>query len=113
MPLLDSSVFFGRPGDPSVRDVEATVSFPHIVFIFAVCCTVGLSFMSTEGLGAAEASPAKKSRAVAGRASGPATVATLFVRPVTLWFAVFVGILGLVAVQRSVPEPGSMYQRNV
>lgn len=111
---MDSSIFFDRPAvDPSVRDVEATVPFLRVVFIFAACYIVGLSATLPEGLGAAETSPAETSRAVAGWTSRLVSVATLFVPPVTPWFAVFFGILGLVAVRRFVPKLDHMCQRNV
>lgn len=96
-----------------VWGTRATVPFLEIVFIFAVGSIVGLLSMLPGGLGAAEASLAGMFKAVAGMASGPAVVATFVVRLVTLWFAVFVGILGLVAVQCFVPRPDHVDHRDV
>lgn len=96
-----------------VRGVGATVPFLEVVFIFAVGSIVGLLSMLPGGLGAAEASLTGMFQAVAGLASGPAAAATLVVRLVTLWFAVLIGILGLMAMRYSVPGLDQAYRRNV
>lgn len=111
---MDSIIFFGGPLiDSNERDVGPTVPFLKVVFIFAVRSIVGLPSMLPGRLGAAEASLTEMFQAVAGRTSGSTTAATLFIRLVTPWFALFVGILGLVAVGRSVPASDRMYQSNV
>lgn len=87
-----------------VRGVGATVPFLEIAFIFAVSSIVGLLSMLPGGVGAAEASLAGMFRAVAGLASGPAALVTLIIRLVTLWFAAFLGVLGLAVAQRFITK---------
>lgn len=92
----------------TVRGVGATVPFLVVVFVFAVASIAGSLSLLPGGIGAAEASLAGMFVAVGGLASGQAAAATLVIRLLTLWFAVFVGILGLAAVQRSGPRPKAL-----
>ena len=88
-----------------VRGVGSAVPFLEIAFIFAVSSIVGLLSMLPGGIGAAETSLTGLFRVVAGLGSGPAAVATLMTRLVTLWFAACIGIVGLAATQRLVTKP--------
>lgn len=74
--------------------------FLKVVFIFAVSSIAGAVSMLPGGLGAAEASMAGMFKAVAGIEAGLAIALTIVIRLVTLWFAVFVGMLGLLALRK-------------
>lgn len=89
----------------TVRGVGAAVPFLVVVFIFAVASIAGSLSLLPGGIGAAEASLAGMFVAVAGLAGGQATAATLVIRLLTLWFAVFVGILGLAVMRYLDPGP--------
>jgi uncharacterized protein (TIRG00374 family) len=89
----------------SIKAVGATVSFLEVSFIFAMSSFVGALTPLPGGIGAVEVSLAGMLRAVAGLTSGQAAAATFVVRLVTLWFAVLVGVVGLVSVRRVAPRP--------
>jgi len=88
-----------------VQGVGDTVPFMKVAFIFAVSSIVGLVSMLPGGIGATEATLTGMFRVTAGLAKGPAAAATLITRLVTLWFAAFLGILGLMAMRRLTPKP--------
>ena len=79
--------------------------FLVVVFIFAVSSLGGALSMVPGGIGEAEAGLAGGFRFYAGLSGGLAGALTLLIRLATLWFATFVGILGLLVVRRVVGEP--------
>jgi uncharacterized protein (TIRG00374 family) len=70
-----------------------------VVFIFAVASIVGVASMLPGGIGPAEAGLAGQFIALAGLASGPAAALTIVIRLATLWFAIVLGIVGLLALR--------------
>jgi uncharacterized protein (TIRG00374 family) len=75
------------------------VPFLEVTFIFAVSSLAGALFFTPGGLGVAEAGLAGMFRTVSGLPGGPAGVLTLVIRLATLWFAVLIGMLGLLALR--------------
>ena len=70
-----------------------------VVFIFAVASIVGVASMLPGGIGSAEAFLAAQFIAIAGLTSGPAAALTIVIRLATLWFAIVLGIVGLLALR--------------
>lgn len=85
--------------------VGADQPFLVVVFIFAVSSLAGALSFVPGGIGVAEAGLVGMFVAVAGLAGGVAAALTLVIRIATLWFATFIGILGLVLVRRMIGEP--------
>lgn len=82
-----------------VAGLGADVPFLMVVFIFAVSSIVGVMSMLPGGIGPAEAGLAGQFIALAGLASGPAAALTIVIRLATLWFAIALGIAGLLALR--------------
>lgn len=78
--------------------------FLVVAFIFAVSSLAGALSMVPGGIGVAEAGLAGLFRTVGNLSGGIAGALTLLIRLATLWFATFVGILGLLVVRRVVGE---------
>ncbi len=88
-----------------VVGIGANVPFLVVVFIFAVSSLGGALSMVPGGIGVAEAGLAGGFRFYAGLSGGLAGALTLLIRLATLWFATFVGIVGLLVLRRVVGEP--------
>ncbi|MGF1471382.1 MAG: YbhN family protein [Rubrobacteraceae bacterium] len=82
-----------------VVGIGAEVPFLLVVFIFAVSSIVGVASMLPGGIGPAEAGLTAQFIALAGLSGGVATALTVVIRLATLWFAVVLGIAGLVALR--------------
>ena len=82
-----------------VVGIGAEVPFLMVVFIFAVASIVGVASMLPGGIGPAEAGLAGQFIALAGLSSGPAAALTIVIRLATLWFAIVLGIAGLLALR--------------
>jgi uncharacterized protein (TIRG00374 family) len=82
-----------------VVGIGVEVPFLMVVFIFAVASIVGVASMLPGGIGPAEAGLAGQFIALAGLASGPAAALTIVIRLATLWFAIVLGIAGLLALR--------------
>jgi len=78
----------------------AEVDFLLVVFVFAVSSLLGVLSMIPGGIGAVEAGLALQFTRLAGMSSGLAGALTFVIRLATLWFATFIGILGLLLVRR-------------
>lgn len=78
-----------------VMGIGAEVPFLMVVFIFAVSSIVGVMSMLPGGIGMAEAGLAGQFIALAGLTDGMAAALTIVIRLATLWFAVILGIAGL------------------
>lgn len=78
----------------------ADVDFLMVVFVFAVSSLLGVLSMIPGGIGAVEAGLALQFTRLAGMSSGLAGALTFVIRLATLWFATFIGILGLLLVRR-------------
>jgi glycosyltransferase 2 family protein len=76
--------------------IGAGQPFLMVVFVYVVSLLAGTLSMLPGGIGAAEASLAGMFGAVAGLSVSTSVALTLVIRMTTLWFAVFVGIVGLV-----------------
>lgn len=79
--------------------IGAEVPFLMVVFIFAVSSIVGVASMLPGGIGPAEAGLAGQFIALAGLASGLAAALTIVIRLATLWFAIVLGVAGLLALR--------------
>ena len=79
--------------------------FLVVVFIFAVSSLAGALSMVPGGIGVAEAGLVGMFTFYARISGGLAGALTLLIRLATLWFATFVGIIGLLVVRRVVGEP--------
>lgn len=77
----------------------AELDFLLIVFVFAVSSIGGALSMIPGGIGVAEAGLAGMFIGLGGLAQGPAVALTFLVRLATLFFATFIGILGLISVR--------------
>ncbi len=88
-----------------VLGIGVDTPFLVVVFIFAVSSLGGALSMVPGGIGVAEAGLAGGFRFYAGLSGGLAGALTLLIRLATLWFATFVGIVGLLIVRRVVGEP--------
>ncbi|MGB3635669.1 MAG: flippase-like domain-containing protein [Rubrobacteraceae bacterium] len=75
------------------------VPFLTVVFIFAVSSIVGVMSMLPGGIGPAEAGLAGQFIALAGLSDGMAAALTIIIRLATLWFAIVLGIAGLLALR--------------
>lgn len=75
--------------------IGAESPFLMVVFIFAVSSIVGVASMLPGGIGPAEAGLVGQFIALAGLSSGLAAALTLVIRLSTLWFALALGIAGL------------------
>ena len=82
-----------------VVGIGAEVPFLMVVFIFAVASIVGVASMLPGGIGPAEAGLAGQFIVIAGLPSGPAAALTFVIRMATLWFAIVLGIVGLLALR--------------
>ncbi len=82
-----------------VVGIGAEVPFLMVVFIFAVSSILGVLSMLPGGIGAAEAGLAGQFIAIAGLAGGLAAALTIVIRLATLWFAVVIGMAGLLALR--------------
>ena len=85
--------------------VGADLDFLLVVFVFAVSSLGGALSMVPGGLGVAEAGLAGMFVGLGGLAKGPAVALTFLVRLATLFFATFVGLIGLMVVRVVVGEP--------
>ena len=79
--------------------IGAEVPFLMVVFIFAVSSIVGVASMLPGGIGSAEAFLAGQFIALAGLASGLAAALTIVIRLATLWFAIALGVAGLLTLR--------------
>lgn len=82
-----------------VVGIGAEVPFLMVVFIFAVASIVGVASMLPGGIGPAEAGLAGQFIVIAGLSSGPAAALTFVIRMATLWFAIVLGIVGLLTLR--------------
>ncbi len=78
----------------------AEAGFLMVVFVFAVSSLLGVLSMIPGGIGAVEAGLALQFVRLAGMSAGLAGALTFVIRLATLWWAAFVGILGLLLVRR-------------
>ena len=78
----------------------AEVGFLMVVFVFAVSSLLGVLSMIPGGIGAVEAGLALQFVNLAGMSTGLAGALTFIIRLATLWWATFIGILGLLLVRR-------------
>lgn len=85
--------------------IGAELDFLLVVFVFAVSSLGGALSMVPGGLGVAEAGLAGMFIGLGDLAKGPAVALTFLVRLATLWFATFIGIIGLMVVRAVVGEP--------
>lgn len=85
--------------------IGAELDFLLVVFVFAVSSLGGALSMVPGGLGVAEAGLAGMFVGLGGLAKGPAVALTFLVRLATLFFATFIGIIGLMIVRAVVGEP--------
>jgi uncharacterized protein (TIRG00374 family) len=83
----------------------AEVRFLVTAFVFAAATVGGVLSMTPGGLGSAELLLDGMFRAVAGLSAGLAGALTLVIRLVTLWFATFLGLAGLLLLRRALGEP--------
>jgi uncharacterized protein (TIRG00374 family) len=88
-----------------VLGIGAATPFLMVVFIFAVGSIGGALSMLPGGIGVAEAGMAGMFRTVAGLSVGTSVALTLVIRLATLWFATFLGIVGLFVVRRVIGKP--------
>lgn len=82
-----------------VVGLGAEVPFLMVVFIFAVSSIVGVASMLPGGIGSAEAFLAGQFIAIAGLSDGLAAALTIVIRLATLWFAVAIGVAGLLVLR--------------
>ncbi len=82
-----------------VVGIGAEVPFLMVVFIFAVSSIVGVASMLPGGIGPAEAGLAGQFIALAGLSASLAAAVTIVIRLATLWFAILLGIAGLLALR--------------
>ena len=82
----------------------AEAGFLVVVFVFAVSSLLGVLSMIPGGIGAVEAGLALQFVRLAGVATGLAGALTFIIRLATLWWATFIGILGLLLVRRMLGE---------
>ena len=78
----------------------AEAGFLMVVFVFAVSSLLGVLSMIPGGIGAVEAGLALQFVRLAGMSTGLAGALTFVIRLATLWWATFIGILGLLLVRR-------------
>ena len=87
------------------------VRFLATAFVFAAATVGGVLSMTPGGLGSAEALMIGGFTTVAGLSTGLAGALTLVIRLVTLWFATFLGLAGLLLLKRALGEPPETEQR--
>ena len=87
-----------------VVGIGADVPFLVVAFIFAISSLGGALSMIPGGIGVAEAGLAGGFKFYANLSGGLAGALTFLIRLATLWFATFVGIVGLFVVRRVVGE---------
>jgi len=78
----------------------AEAGFLMVVFVFAVSSLLGVLSMIPGGIGAVEAGLALQFVKLAEMSTGLAGALTFVIRLATLWWATFIGILGLLLVRR-------------
>jgi uncharacterized protein (TIRG00374 family) len=78
----------------------AEAGFLMVTFVFAVSSLLGVLSMIPGGIGAVEAGLALQFVRLAGMSTGLAGALTFVIRLATLWWATFIGILGLLLVRR-------------
>ena len=78
----------------------ADAGFLMVTFVFAVSSLLGVLSMIPGGIGAVEAGLALQFTRLAGMPTGLAGALTFVIRLATLWWATFVGILGLLIVRK-------------
>ena len=78
----------------------ADAGFLMVTFVFAVSSLLGVLSMIPGGIGAVEAGLALQFTRLAGMPAGLAGALTFVIRLATLWWATFVGILGLLIVRK-------------
>jgi uncharacterized protein (TIRG00374 family) len=78
----------------------ADAGFLMVVFVFAVSSLLGVLSMIPGGIGAVEAGLALQFVRLAGMSTGLAGALTFVIRLATLWWATFIGILGLLLVRK-------------
>ena len=81
-------------------------------FVFAAATVGGVLSMTPGGLGSAEALMVGGFTTVAGLSAGLAGALTLVIRLVTLWFATFLGLAGLLLLRRALGEPPETDRRD-
>jgi len=92
--------------------IVADLDFLLVVFVFTVSSLGGALSMVPGGLGVAEAGLAGMFIGLGDLAKGPAVALTFLVRLATLWFATFIGIIGLMVVRAIVGEPALEDSKN-
>ena len=88
------------------------VRFLVTAFVFAAATVGGVLSMTPGGLGSAEALMVGGFTTVAGLSAGLAGALTLVIRLVTLWFATFLGLAGLLLLRRALGEPSETDRRD-
>ncbi len=88
-----------------VVGMGAKTPFLVVAFIFVVSSLGGALTMLPGGIGAAEAGLAGMFGTLAGLSGGMSVALTFVIRLATLWFATFIGIVGLLVVRRVIGEP--------
>jgi len=83
----------------------AEVRFLVTVFVFAAATLGGVLSMLPGGLGSAEALMIGGFKTAAELSTGLAGALTLVIRLVTLWFATFLGLAGLLLLRRALGDP--------
>ena len=81
------------------------VRFLVTAFVFAAATLGGVLSMLPGGLGSAEALMIGGFKTAAGLSTGLAGALTLVIRLVTLWFATFLGLAGLLLLRRALGDP--------
>jgi glycosyltransferase 2 family protein len=82
----------------------AEAGFLMVTFVFAVSSLLGVLSMIPGGIGAVEAGLALQFVKLAGMSTGLAGALTFVIRLATLWWATFIGIIGLLLVRRMLGE---------
>lgn len=88
-----------------VVGMGAKTPFLVVAFIFVVSSLGGALTMLPGGIGAAEAGLAGMFGTLAGLSGGMSVALTFVIRLATLWFATFIGMVGLLVVRRVIGEP--------
>jgi uncharacterized protein (TIRG00374 family) len=88
-----------------VVGVGAGAHFLVVAFIFAGSSLAGAFFFTPGGLGVAEAGIAGGLRTLAGLPWSIAGALTILIRLATLWYAMLVGVVGLLVVRWVIGEP--------
>ncbi len=87
------------------------VRFLVTAFVFAAATLGGVVSMLPGGLGSAEAIMIGGFTTAAGLPTGLAGALTLVIRLVTLWFATFLGLAGLLLLRRALGDPSEADRR--